>query len=133
MQNVDLLIQAARYSAITECRYLAAALWRMELRVAKGIGTMAVSKNWVCYIDPDVLQQWTAKEAGAVLCHEVWHLLRQHFDRCAAINADHMDFNIAGDAEINDDIDGLPNGVIYPSTLKQPEGLMAEDYLPHVA
>lgn len=44
-------------------------------------GTMAVDKHWRCYYDPEAIQKWTATQICTVLIHEVWHLLRLHFDR----------------------------------------------------
>lgn len=60
-------------------------------------------------MDPDLLVgpgAWSAQVVGAVLLHEVGHLLRSHAERADALPQphSHMAWEFAGDAEINDDL-----------------------------
>jgi predicted metal-dependent peptidase len=115
--------------------YFAAALFALRPVSAPGLATFAVDPGWRLYVDPAVVSGWTIEEIGAVLLHEVLHLLRDHAgrgqeqgvtDRTAAA------WNAACDAEINDDLVEaglpLPAEPILPSTLKKPAGQLAETY-----
>lgn len=102
-----------------------------------GLGTFAVDQWWRLYIDPALLvgeTSWGAHTVGAVLGHEVGHLLRDHAARARALAQpyDHRARNLAGDAEINDDLLAagvpLPEGVVTPAALGCEVGGLAEDY-----
>ncbi len=112
--------------------YVQAALLRLVFKEAPGLGTFGVTERGVCMYDPEVCKRWTAAQIGAVLLHELEHLRRKHAVRGKAINADHFGFNIAGDAEINDDLaDGgweLPDEPVMPATLDAENGRLAEEY-----
>lgn len=108
---------------------------------APGLGTFAVDRHWRLYMDPDLLTgpgAWSAQVVGAVLLHEVGHLLRAHADRADALAQphSHMAWNLAGDAEINDDLlaagTPLPEGVVTPNALGCEDGGLAEDYYRHL-
>jgi predicted metal-dependent peptidase len=85
------------------------------------------------------LAQWSVEEVAGILLHEVGHVLRAHGERAAAVGVDittKFAWNIAADAEINDDLvaDGvtLPEGGVLPSTLRLPAGRAAEYYFEHI-
>jgi predicted metal-dependent peptidase len=111
--------------------YLAAALWAMERVARPGLGTMAVDRRWRLYYDPATVLGWSVEALAGVLYHEVCHLLRDHAGR-AGMAEDPYLWNLAADAEINDDLQEeqvlLPGSPVYPSTLRQPDGLLAEEY-----
>lgn len=103
----------------------------------EGLGTFAVDRHWRLYMDPALLvgpQAWGPQVAGAVLLHEVGHLLRDHAGRAEALAqpCDREAWNIAGDAEINDDLLAagvpLPEGVVTPPGIGCEDNGLAEDY-----
>lgn len=118
--------------------YVTAALLGLVPVEMPGLGTVGVTKNGLLLWDPAAVAEWTVEEVAAALFHEVWHVLRDHHGRCSSIAADHKMFNIAGDAEINDDLRAggwkLPMGdkIIYPETIGAEEGLTAEEYYKHL-
>jgi predicted metal-dependent peptidase len=127
--------RVARLVAYSQMPYYAAGLFTMIPVAAPGLGTFAVDKHWRCYIDPDLLLGgWTSAELGGVLLHELGHLLRVHADRAAMLPqpVSHDAWNLAGDAEINDDLlDAgvtLPAGVVTPQALGLPDHDCAEVY-----
>ncbi len=116
--------RVARLVAYSQMPYYAAGLFALTPVAAPGLNTFAVDKNWRLYMDPSMLVDgWTAREAGAVLLHELGHLLRVHADRAAMLPApySHDAWNLAADAEINDDLldagVALPEGVVTPQAL----------------
>jgi predicted metal-dependent peptidase len=118
--------------------YVTAALLGLVPIEMKGLGTVGVTQNGLLLWDPDAVAQWSVEEVAAALFHEVWHVLRDHHERGKAIGAEHRLFNVAGDAEINDDLRAggwkLPMGdkIIYPETIGAEEGLTAEEYYRHL-
>lgn len=127
-------LQAAKVWLTRRFPYLAIALHSTSLRTAPGYGTFGVDRHWRLYVDPEVVDAWSVEQIGAVLVHEVWHLLREHADRCERAGASdrHQDWNIAADAEINDDLEQaglpLPGSPVLPRLLGRPDGLLAEEY-----
>jgi len=127
----------ARLVAAELAPYFMHALFAAAPVAAPGLGTFAVDRHWRLYLDPHVLTEpdgWDSRTAGAVLVHEVGHLLRDHAGRADALPAphNHLAWNLAGDAEINDDLLAvgmpLPEGVVTPDTLGCPPNGLAEDY-----
>jgi predicted metal-dependent peptidase len=84
------------------------------------------------YYDPEAIDRMSVDEVVGVVVHEIHHILRDHLAR-KPTGVDALTWNVAGDAEINDDLVGtgyqLPSGVILPSTLGKPDNLTAEEYL----
>ena len=104
-------IQEVRAKAFAKAPYLMTALARLVLIAKPGIGTMAVSDRWQMFYDPTCLDKWGVDAAGAVMEHEVWHLLRFHHKRRGS--RDPQLWNVACDVAINDDgslRDRLPEG-----------------------
>lgn len=129
------LYQASVLAAHETMPYFAHGLFSMIPVAAPGLGTLGVDKAWRVYIDFEVLAEFLdAGEAGAVMLHEIGHLLRDHAGRrdglpqpvCADT------WNEAGDAEMNDDLIAagarLPEWVVTPEKLGFEPGGMAEDY-----
>jgi len=123
--------------------YITAALLGLVPIEMPGLGTMGVTKNGLLLWDPEVINKWEPEQVAAALFHEVWHVLRDHHDRCASIGGDGKTWNIAADAEINDDLRAggwkLPekigdseSGPVYPEGIGAEEGLTAEEYYRHL-
>lgn len=126
-------LAAARLRLVHDQPYLGAALWSLVPVERAGLGTMAVDRWWRLYYDPAVTTTWTPVEMAGVLEHEVAHLLRDHFGRAESLSADPCGWNLAADAEINDDLLAggrfpLPGSPVTPASLGQPEGRLAEEY-----
>jgi predicted metal-dependent peptidase len=130
-------LAAARMRCLRDRPYLAAALFSLTPVERPRLGTLAVDKHYRLYYDPEKLAEWAGDRLAGVLYHEVCHLLRNHPGRAEALAADAFRWNVAADAEINDDLANervpLPDGCVYPSTIGQPEGRLAEEYYNAVA
>lgn len=109
--------------------YYAVALAALRPVPTPGLGTCAVDTSWRLYYDPEWLASLSIDVQATVIAgHEVEHLLRDHAGRRSG--RDKMLWNIAGDAEINDDIQVLPSWVT-PAAIGAKDGLMAEEYYDH--
>ena len=127
----------ARLVSAEQMPYFMRALFAAQPVAAPGLGTFAVDAQWRLYLDPALLvgaNAWPVPVAGAVLLHEVGHLLRAHAARAEFLPkpVQHLAWNYAADAEINDDLlaagVGLPEGVITPESFGCASGGIAEDY-----
>lgn len=130
-------LAAARLLALDLMPYLATALFEVIPVRAAGLGTFAVDAEWRLYIDPDALKRWGPYHAAGVLLHEVGHLLRAHHDRHDEHpRTDGLLWNLAADAEINDDLIAagvpLPGDPVTPSALDEPDEQLAEHYFAHL-
>ncbi len=126
---------AARLAAAETQPFLAEALYAMSPVETPGLGTFAVDEAWRLYADPDVVERWSVPEIAGVLLHEVAHLVRNHAERAAiagVTEADHGLWNLAADAEINQDLlrdkVTLPSPRVTPNSLGLPQGKVAEYY-----
>lgn len=129
--------RVVRLVAFQQMPYYAAGLFSLIPVAVPGYGTWAVDRWWRLYVDPALLvgeSAWTAREAGGVLCHELNHLLRVHADRACGLPQPyrHDVWNLAADAEINDDLLAagveLPEGVVTPEAIGCADHGLAEDY-----
>ncbi|WP_043651031.1 DUF2201 family putative metallopeptidase [Cellulosimicrobium cellulans] len=130
-----------RLVAAESAPYFMHALFAAAPVAAPGLGTFAVDGAWRLYMDPDLLTgaaRWDSTTIGAVLLHEIGHLLRDHAGRADALPTPrhHLAWNLAGDAEINDDLLAagvpLPEGVVTPDALGCDDGDLAETYYAHL-
>ncbi len=129
---------AARLRALDRMPYLATALFEVTPVAAPGLETFGVDAHWRLYLDPATLQRWGPAHAAGVLLHEVLHLLRDHHARHAEQPRQHpLRWNLAADAEINDDLTAagvpLPGAPITPASLGQPDEQLAEEYYASLA
>ncbi|OOK65374.1 putative metallopeptidase domain protein [Mycobacterium kansasii] len=134
-------LRLARMAAVEAMPYFARALFALSPVAAPGLGTFAVDRHWRLYLDPKMLgtdEGWSIPLAGAVLLHEVGHVLRDHGGRAEAVDCpvDRTMWNVAADAEINDDLIaagvGLPGGVVTPNGIGCEDGHVAEVYYRHL-
>jgi predicted metal-dependent peptidase len=145
---------AGRVWAAHEAPYLATALLALQAVViqreandrAIDLRAFPADRDWHVYLDPEVLAETPVGELGFWLLHQVSHLLREHAARypgaplpassgtgpLGARTKDQNRWNVAGDAEINDDLHTarlqLPDGAIHPELLGLPESWTAEQY-----
>lgn len=142
---------AARVWAAHQAPYLATAVLALQplvVRVDAGAGPdlrgFPADQAWHVYLDPDVLAAAEPQQIGFWLLHQVTHLLRRHGDRfpCGGSAAggaplesrtpEQRRWNLAGDAEINDDLRAgeltLPEEAVSPARLGLPDGWTAEQY-----
>lgn len=132
-------VQVARLALMKDYPYLSAGLMALIPVESEQCPTMAVDQFWRLYFNPTVVETWSHEEIMAVLWHELTHLTHEHHDRARIMGAYNLPWNVAADAEINDDLREigmkLPDGVVYPEQLtykgtkkQMPEKLMAEEY-----
>jgi predicted metal-dependent peptidase len=145
---------AGRVWAAHEAPYLATALLALQAVAIEREATdrafdlraFPADREWHLYLDPEVLAETPVGELGFWLLHQVSHLLREHAARypgqpgpaspgagpLGARTKDQFRWNVAGDAEINDDLHTarleLPDRAIHPASLGVPEGWTAEQY-----
>ena len=124
---------AARLLALDRMPYLASALFEVVPVRSPGLATFGVDAAWRLYLDPQLLTGWAIEEVAGVLLHEVGHLLREHHRRHGERPVQHAyAWNLAADAEINDDLLAagvpLPGAPVTPADLGRPAGLLAEEY-----
>ncbi len=133
----DVLVQAARLWIGHHRPYYASALYRCALVVTGRVDTLAIDRRWRIYLNPAFVNELSPSRLAAALIHELNHGLRDHAGRARRSpvhdRGDRIRWNLAGDAEINDDlrrdrldVDG--DSWIFPSTLELPEDRLAEWY-----
>ncbi|HEX4107530.1 MAG TPA: VWA-like domain-containing protein [Solirubrobacteraceae bacterium] len=142
---------AGRVWAAHEAPYLASALLALDPVVvdrseggdpAIDLRSFPADRSWHLYIDLAVLAETEVGELGFWLLHQVSHLLRDHAPRfpgdepadgpLGARTPEQHRWNIAADAEINDDLRTasleLPDRAIHPSHYELADGWTAEQY-----
>jgi predicted metal-dependent peptidase len=98
--------------------------------------TFAVDERWRLYVNPQKLRDWPVAQLAGVLLHEVGHVVRDHAGRARTVGvagelSQHL-WNLAADAEINDDLIAarvdLPPKPVTPRSLGMPPHKAAEFY-----
>ena len=115
--------------------YYARALFACPVAFTDRVGTVAVNGLWRLKANPVFCARLTASQVGAVLVHEMNHVLRDHHGRSLRAGIPDEGFSLwslAADFEVNDDLrdDGLdmPDGIIYPDEFGLEPGRLAEQY-----
>lgn len=129
-------LAAARLRAAQAQPFLALALYALTPIADSTRPTFAVDERWHLYVNPERLSEWSVPEVAGVLLHEVGHLIRDHAGRARTMNVHTEElatlWNIAADAEINDDLEDsgveLPDGGVTPQLLAEMPGKVAEYY-----
>lgn len=127
--------QAARFWVAHHRPYYASVLYRCPVVLTDRVSTLAVDVHWRLYINASFAATLSVSELATVLIHEVNHLIRDHAGRARSVaaqtEAGATRWNIAADAEINDDLyhDGLraPDWVL-PSSFGCLDDDVAEYY-----
>ncbi len=145
---------AARVWAAHQVPYMASALLALEPVVVDqsedpaeqrlDLSALPVDERWHVYLDVDVLGTMDVPTVGFWLVHQVSHLLRDHAQRSPVRDPERAlgpaahrtkaqrNWNLAADAEINDDLvagDAVkPAAAVTPSALGLPDALTAEEY-----
>jgi predicted metal-dependent peptidase len=144
---------AARVWAAHQAPYLASALLALEPVVVDqsddpvaqrvDLRALPIDRHWHVYLDADVLESSEVPTLGFWLIHQVSHLLRHHADRSPVSGGepstplhhgspDQGHWNLAADAEINDDLVAgaakVPEAATTPKTLGLPDAWTAEQY-----
>ncbi len=128
-------ISTARYLAMSMAPYFSSVLYKLTFKqvplgTLSQTGTLGVSDKAVCMYEAEAIARWTDRQLAAVIIHEINHLVRHHSRRCGT--RDHKMWNLAGDAEINDDLQAmrlpLPDVPFVPENVPAPRGLTAEEY-----
>ena len=128
-----LAFNGALINTLETVPYFASALFRLHPVAADGLGTFAVDKEWRLYLDMTAMAEWGPQAAGAVLAHEVSHVLRDHHGRSEARgHLDHQTWGIATDAAINEALYAadvpLPGEPPTPDRLQLRPNLTEEEY-----
>ena len=144
----------ARVWAAHEVPYMATALLALDPVIVDqsrdpperrvDLGALPVDEEWHVYLDPEVIGALDVATIGFWLVHQVSHLLRHHAARSPTAGttqvrspmtgrgADQQRWNLAADAEINDDLAAgaaaAPDAEITPRLLGMPDSLTAEEY-----
>lgn len=122
----------ARAKVLVRFHYFSTAVMSMIPVERVGLGTFACDARWNIYYDPTL--DWDLNQAACGIIHELEHLLREHHAR--RIDSDPWRANIAGDAEINDDLQemklSLGKDWVTPARLKAPKNLTAEQYVKYI-
>ena len=109
------LLAGARLRAARMQPYLASAVFALVPVPEPGYGTFGVDRWWRVYVDMEVARAWGVEATAAVLLHEAHHLVRDHHgraDRLPVTAGQARQWNLAGDAAINDDL--VADGVALP-------------------
>jgi predicted metal-dependent peptidase len=134
-QTAELVIWRAE--ALEKMPYLASVLLNLRPLNAPGLGTFACDKNYRLYIDFDAVTEWGVQMCAEALLHECGHMFGDHSERAeeyGVADSERGQWNIAGDAEINDDLaeagcDTIAENGVTPEKLGQPDFQTAEFYM----
>jgi predicted metal-dependent peptidase len=129
-------LAAARLRAAEAQPFLAMALYTLTPVADPSQPTFAVDERWRLYVNPQRLREWPVAALAGVLLHEVGHVVRDHAGRARTVAVmgefSRNLWNLAGDAEINDDLIAanvtLPPNPVTPRRLGMPPHKVAEFY-----
>jgi len=130
-------LAAARLRAAAMQPFLAIALYALTPVADSTALTFGVDDRWRLHVNPAKLREWTVPQVAGVLLHEVGHVVRDHSGRArtagaAGDQAAARLWNLAADAEINDDLLAahieLPEKPVTPALLGMPPEKVAEFY-----
>lgn len=122
-------------TAMRRWPYASAMIAAIPMQRSPGLGTMAVTKNWVLLYDSQFVDRWSVDELASVVQHEALHLLLDHHTRGQALKDDKQQWqywNMACDFAVNSVLQQedapLPDGGLFPSQYGFPPSLSADEY-----
>jgi predicted metal-dependent peptidase len=80
------------------------------------------------FYNQEFVDSLTDVELRAVLKHEALHVLLHHLSRSKHFAFNMRGYNIAADIVINQNVEGLPDGALYPKTFDLPTDQSSEWY-----
>lgn len=132
-------LAAARSQIKMKSPYYRSALYRVrwvEQADGGGQGTLGMTANGIIFYNPGFIDTLSTNELAAAIVHELYHWLRDHHGRGKALGNDHQLWNMAGDLEINDDLEEqgykLPGNCLSVDQFKLPKGRLMEEYYNHL-
>lgn len=125
-----------RYKISTDFPYFSSLTFGLILREVpedSELKTFAVDKYMRMYYNPKMFEVCSPEQLKAIFIHELQHILREHHERGEHFENQKL-FNIAGDCEINDDLEAnfkglkLPEWAVFPKNYELPDDKIAEWY-----
>lgn len=130
-ESINELIVGTLYTNRERTAYYPIILSKCKKIASKQIETMGVcfdkDGGVVLLYNPEFLKKITTLEAIAVLKHEAMHIFLDHITRFKEMTDQNL-VNMACDISINQYIQDLPEGGLYPETFELEKGLWAEEY-----
>lgn len=112
------VLERAKANLVYRHPFFASILMRRPMIEDNTIPTAGVDKRGQIYYNKKFIETLTLEQAIFLLCHEVMHVVAQHAPRLNA--RDHMRWNIAGDAWINDILKTDNIGQMIPGGVDMP-------------
>lgn len=126
------ILAAARAVVCERAPYFRAGVLALVPRETPGFGSFATTKDWIMLWDPAVAVKWGVEGTAAAITHELFHLIRDHFERFSAAGTNEDVANIAGDLAINPSVCEMgfkiPSESMFPDKFGLADGLTAEQY-----
>ena len=125
-----------RATALEKMPYMASMIFSLRPLNYDGVESFAVDAQHRMYINFDNVADWSVQLCAEALLHECGHLYGDHSERAKAHQVkdeQQTDWNLAGDAEIDDDLvqagcSELAAICITPKSLGMPDNDLAEVY-----
>ena len=114
---IDKLTQAKTRLSLKE-PFFSTMLYRFPLRATEEVPVAAVTPRGVILYNPKAIERLSVEEIVFLLCHEVMHVALSHATRRG--DRDHMIFNIACDAVINETLIELGIGQFLNNGVRMP-------------
>ena len=114
---IDKLTQAKTRLSLKE-PFFSTMLYRFPLRATEEVPVAAVTPRGVILYNPKAIETLSVEEIVFLLCHEVMHVALSHATRRG--DRDHMIFNIACDAVINETLIELGIGQFLNNGVRMP-------------
>ena len=83
---------------------------RINFNITWPISTEPTSEGYIMYYNPFLILSLTSKEVGALIKHEIYHIIFNHYERERSLKnkVSYLAINIAMDISINQFIQNLP-------------------------
>ena len=129
-----------RSEALERMPYFARILFSFRPLNAPGLKTFACDPGYRLYIDFDAVTQKGIRWCSEALLHECGHMYNDHAARATehgVTDDERFNWNLAGDAEINDDLAAagcqtIADSGILPSHFAMDNNLLAEQYMDEI-